>query len=296
MKTVSRKVVPRVGSWVVVAGAAVVLSAGLVMRGGAEPEVGLEPALAQGVEDFGSSSLTLPSEREVLVPAPTPEYLDPEATLLDFWGEAWPEVQRELFPDGVNASELSPIVPWSEVEELHFEAMVPNGDMRVEALYRKLVSWPGWEFRGGYANRPDKKVAELTPDSLFWSTRCRGVSDLDQQDVEQLELDFKQLNAELDALARAYIDGIGAAVRYEFDRGGFERAPIAFRKPADRSETELYSHKVSAGGWVTRIQLDASDHPSLGLLKDEIDDLRQKRKRQLRVRVAELRQAPQPAS
>lgn len=296
MSRVSSKVAPKVGQWAALAGVALVLSAGLVMRGGAAPEPVLQPAASAVPEAREADSApSLVHERRALE-AELPKYLDTAETLAEYWGKDWPDVEAELFPGGVDPEELSRIQPWPEVADVHLATMDPTGDMRVEALYRQLLAWPGWEYRGTYADRPEPKMAELTPDSLFWATRCPGSSDLGQAQVEQLEGEFRELNSELDGLVRAYLDGLAAAVRFEFERGGYERAPLRFRDSAERSDDELYSRKVTAGGWTTRMQLCASQYPGLGLLKAQIDSLRQTRQERLKQRVSALRQQQEPAS
>jgi hypothetical protein len=292
---------PRVGTWTLAAGAVLVLSVGLVLRGGASPAStsALTPLEAKLVQKEMSTDVQLSATRESQVVAQDVQALDPEETLSSFWGERWTEVESELFPDGFDAAGLQPILPWEQVREAHYALMAPDGECRVEALYRRLVSWPVWEFYGAHPYRADPRFAELTPLSLFQATRCAGVRELDQAEIEQLELRFSALNSELDGLARAFIDGVGAAVRHEFEHGGYERAPVGFPDVLARSDTDVYSRKISAGGWVTRISLDATTNPSLALLKDEIDALRKRRANELREAVAELsssRQASRPAS
>lgn len=290
----------RIGRWTLVAGAAMALSVGIVFRGGATASPG-QPLAPESRWVAAPAQLVETELSALRAPEAQPEqlYLDPLETLRSYWGAAWPDVEAQLFPEGLEAAELAPIVPWPDVEEIHLEMMAPNQDSRVEALYRRLVAWPGWEFHGANPYRPDSRLAELTPDSLFWATRCSGVDDLSQADVEALETQFVEVNSELDGLARAFIEGAGAAVRFEFERGGFERAPVAFLEEAAKAEDELYSRKVSAGGWVTRIQITASGHPGLGLLREEIERLRARRAEDLRAAVQALkssRPAPQPAS
>jgi len=108
--------------------------------------------------------------------------------------------------------------------------------------------------------------------------RSSAIEDVDAKVVDALEEHFRGMNSELDGLVRAFIEGAGVAVRFEFERGVFDRAPVAFPGPDQEFDDELYSRKVTAGGWVTRIQITAANYPSLGLLRAEIEDLRQRRR------------------
>lgn len=269
-----------VRSWTLTAAAALALSVGLVLRGTATPGAH-QPLQPEGARSVASPETSLgdpEAGREALPETAAVTYLDPFQLLPSFWGADWPKVEAELFPGGLESASLTPILPWDDVRELHLDVLAPDRDHRVEALYRRLMSWPGWEFYGEFPVRPDRAYAKLTPTSLASALRVKPIEDLDQAQVGALEEQFRAMNSELDGLLRAFIEGAGVAVRFEFERGVFDRAPVAFPGMDPEFDDELYSRKVTAGGWVTRIQITATHHPSLGLLRNEIEALRARRR------------------
>jgi hypothetical protein len=208
------------------------------------------------------------------------EYLDPEKLFSTFYGDQWATVQAQLFPDGLAAAELQPIVAWREARELHKESLAPDTKYKVDIAYRSLMAWPTWDYSNDPVYPPSALMRKVTPESIascVGEPRAKLVS---QVTADEWDLALLDINTRLDGLVRSYLHAVGRAVRAKFTNDLVDHAPIAFPDQADYSTRTpgFLDLRTSNGmGWATRVTLSVDEYPDLAVLMAEIKALKVER-------------------
>lgn len=269
------------GTWLLMAaGGLFVVGMALTHKGQALETRATQPD-ASLARHAGAWDVAAPSLAQAAASATTTyELLDPVEVLSSFYGERWPAVEAELFPDGIEGATLPPICAWEDAGPVLVEALAPDSPNRVDIGYRNLVRWPGWSYSDDPKYPIPAETAELTPAAL---AACLGEPRLalvDQTTVERWDQELLQLNHELDLTARRYLEEAGALVRQAFASGAIDRAPVAFTDRAEFQKPQpdaLMTSSFGALGWRARFTLRSSDHPELARLRDEVRSLQQQR-------------------
>lgn len=213
-------------------------------------------------------------------PIPQREYLDPEKLFSEFYGDQWATVQAQLFPEGLAAAELQPIVAWSEARELHKESLAPDNKYKVDIAYRSLMAWPTWEYSHDPVYPPNAMMRKVTPESIATCVAEPRAKLVSQATAEEWDLALLDVNTRLDGLVRSYLHAVGRAVRAKFTNDSVDHAPIAFPDQADNSTrtSGVLDLRTSQGmGWATRVTLTADEYPDLAVLMTEIKALKAER-------------------
>lgn len=205
-------------------------------------------------------------------------YLDPEELLPRYWGERWDEIAQEVYPDGIAAADLPPILEWSISGPHHLELSVPDSKFRVEIFYRKWMDWPGWEFHDDLLFKTVQSGPKLTAKSLAAALGVPPLAFESMERIRELEVEFAEMNRLRDQRVRHYIEQVSLAVRIEFDSNRVFRGPGKLPENRDFSKDLIYSYPLGAGGWTSRVRVMGKDYPDLMLLKNELITTREERR------------------
>jgi len=269
------------GTWLLMAaGGLFVVGMALTYKGEALVTRAPQPDATIAFDAVVEEVATPSQAQDASATAQTYELLDPREVLVSFYGERWPEVEAELFPDGIDAVSLPPICAWEDAGPVLIEALAPDSPNRVDIGYRNLVRWPGWTYSEDPKYPIPAETADLTPEAL---AACLGeprIAMVDQTTVERWDQELLQLNHELDLTARRYLEQAGAVVRQSFASGSIDRAPVAFTDQAKAKQPQpgaLMTSSFGALGWRARFTLQSEDHPELARLRDEVRSLQRQR-------------------
>lgn len=215
------------------------------------------------------------------------ELLDSRATFEAFWGARADEVAEALFPGQPEAIDGQYMAEWEDASDVLVTTMSPSAATRVDLLYRRYVSWPGWTYSADPLYPIPAQVRELTPDSLAAALGEPRIKLFDQQTVEGWAVELLDLNTRLDGVTRRYLETAGERVEQRFANNTIERAPLGFpdeRAFGDTHHDALMVMSFGSWGWNARYALDRSDNPDLAAMYDEIQELRDERSQFVRAK------------
>ena len=267
------------GAWFLGTGAVILASVGIVLRGSSDE--GLRPVeplavASEATEDHGSRA-------PVVLRIPEGSGVEALGQMEAHWGERWDEVRALLQAQGKLPAELPDIAPWGEVAEYHRRLLSPVSDGERDKYYRGLMDWPGMEYDDA-ADFPLAGYGQATPASLAKHLELPELAGLDPDQVLELERHCRDLNSELDAVVRSFMEGIGQVVDHRFRTGTIEHGPLALPddEAAFTGPPSFFGASTQGGGWVSRVSLYEEDHPDLALIKRLIDELKERRREQAR--------------
>ena len=207
-------------------------------------------------------------------------YLDPLTFLPEFWGARWPEVEAKQFPGGLENAEPPLIRAWETAAPHLVASMAPDTKNKVDLNYRRLMSWPGWEFTPEPVYPPSPLMASLSPASVASALGDQRIADVDQVTIERWDQELLDVNLRLDQAVRTYLHELGNVVRAEFESPRLERAPVELPdRPSEHPNFfgSLYSPTMSAFGWQARLFITKADFPGLVSLRADITALQDER-------------------
>ncbi len=286
MTSVSESRLGTARAWFLAAGAILVASVGLVLRGeGSIDEVGVQPQWS--ISQDGDVTPDGRPQRQPVGLDVQPE--DSQELLAAHWGDRWESVRTQLKAEGKLDDLPAELQPWDEISLIHQQVLTVTSDGQRDMFYRGLMSWPGLEFDDDvYAPLAD--YAEATPSTLAKHLNMPELADLDQEQVYLLEQRFADTNAELDGMIRSYMEGLAGVVSQRFRTGTIEHAPISL--PTDHTaytgKRSFFWRSTNAGDWSSQIQLYEDEYPDLAAIDRQIRTKRKQREREVAAYASEL--------
>ncbi len=181
--------------------------------------------------------------------------------LMEFWGDAWPDVEARLRVSGRNLDQVALVSPWEEAEAL-IEPHMRVVESEREVYIDRRLEWPD----------------ELTATSLRTALRMKLPENLSDEEIGQIALTAEPFNVDLREKAESWVGQLEGVIRQKWDSKQFDRAPITTQGIRCPAVLPFYSTSKVAAGWTIVLNISDEEHPEFAALDSEIAALKRSRR------------------
>jgi len=210
-------------------------------------------------------------------------YMNPREAIEARYGDGAHEVLSKLGQEGL----LRPMLDPALAADQFMERLDPKSGPLAATMYRQHVLWPGMSLHTP-AIVPMGNYAELRWQHL--PVVQSSLKHLEESYVfDQAEAFAASYNAELDSLARDYVDEYFEIMSSRVRSGMFEQHPSEMQdlSPSDWG-VGLPKARHTVGGWTMKVTMDSPDWEALRELGTRIQEIKERRTRYLEVKLANL--------